>query len=120
MTTGQRAFAGDTSGGGLRRILNKAPAAPVRLNPEVPRDLERIINKALEKDRALRYQSAADLAADLHRVRRDLARGRSASHAPEQPASAPADVKRSGSAARQPEPRRRADGAGGFWAWLEQ
>jgi eukaryotic-like serine/threonine-protein kinase len=98
MTTGRRAFAGNTSGVVFDGILNRAPAAPVRLNPEVPDDLERIIAKALEKDRALRYQSAADLAADLHRVRRDLSAFRSASHAPVQP-SAAADVKRSGSAA---------------------
>ena len=71
MSTARQAFPGNTSGVIFEAILNRVPAAPVRLNPAVTEDLERIIAKALEKDRALRYQSAADLAADLHRVRRD-------------------------------------------------
>ena len=72
MATGAAPFRGATSGAVLGEILTKAPAAPVGLNPEVPADLERLINKLLEKDRALRYQSAADLRADLERVRRVL------------------------------------------------
>jgi len=52
-------------------ILNLAPTAPVRINPDLPGELERIINKALEKDRDLRYRSAADLATDLKRMKRD-------------------------------------------------
>ena len=57
-------------------IVNRAPVAPVRLNPDLPADLERIINKALEKDRDLRYRSAADLETDLKRLKRDTDSGR--------------------------------------------
>ena len=71
MITGRRAFAGDTSAAVFDAILNRAPTAPVELNTQVPDELERIVNKALEKDPALRYQSAADLLADLRRLRRD-------------------------------------------------
>ena len=72
MATVTAPFRGATSGVVLSEILSKAPTAPVTLNPDVPADLERIVNKLLEKDRALRCQSAAELAADLERVERDL------------------------------------------------
>jgi len=71
MSTGVVPFRGETSGVITDAILNRAPAAPVRLNPELPAKLEDIINKALEKDRELRYQSASELRADLKRLRRD-------------------------------------------------
>ncbi|MCH7987103.1 MAG: protein kinase [Acidobacteria bacterium] len=78
MATGRQAFSGSTSGVIFESILNRAPTAPVRLNPEVPARLEEIIQKALEKDRDLRYQSAAELRADLKRLRRDTDSSRSA------------------------------------------
>jgi len=71
MLTGRRAFKGDTSAAVFDAILNRAPVAPIELNSAVPAEVERIVNRALEKDPALRYQSAADLAADLRRLRRD-------------------------------------------------
>jgi eukaryotic-like serine/threonine-protein kinase len=78
MVTGVRPFSGDTSGVLTEAILNRVPVAPVRLNPNVPAKLEEIINKALEKDRKLRYQSAAELRTDLQRLRRDTESSRSA------------------------------------------
>ncbi|MBZ5500237.1 MAG: protein kinase [Acidobacteriia bacterium] len=81
MATGQQAFSGRTSGVIFDAILNKAPTSPVRLNPEIPEELERIINKALEKDRKLRCQSASELRADLQRLKRDRDSGRKAAPA---------------------------------------
>jgi eukaryotic-like serine/threonine-protein kinase len=78
MSTGSLPFRGDTSAVIFEAILNRAPVAPVRLNPEVPPKLEEIINKALEKDRQLRCQSAAELRADLKRLKRELDSGKSA------------------------------------------
>ncbi len=80
MATGRPAFTGSTSAVIFDAILHKAPTSPVRLNPEVPQRLEDTINKCLEKDRELRYQHAADLKADLKRLRRDSDSGRSATH----------------------------------------
>ena len=92
MATGALPFHGGTSGAIFDSILHKAPVAPVRLNREIPVDLERTINKALEKDRTLRYQHAADLRTDLQRLKRDTASGRAAVASPVSEGAASSNV----------------------------
>ena len=73
MATGRRAFPGDSVGAMLDAILNRAPLSPLRINPDLPPELERILSKALDKDRKLRYQTAAELKADLARLKHETA-----------------------------------------------
>ena len=111
MATGKQAFSGNSNAIIFDAILNKQPVSPLRLNPLLPLDLERIINKTLEKDRDVRCQTAAELRADLKRLKRDSDSGRSAAHvsatpvapATESVASAPVAV--STEIAVKPEPR---------------
>ena len=81
MATGRQAFSGRTSALLFDAILHRDPPAPVRLNPDVSSGLEQVITRALDKDRELRYQTAADLRADLKRLQRDTGAERSAAHA---------------------------------------
>ena len=81
MATGTRPFRGESTGTIFDSILNRAPVPPVRLNPDVPAELERVIDKCLEKDRNLRYQHASDIRTDLQRLKRDTDSGRVTSSA---------------------------------------
>ncbi len=101
MATGEVPFRGETTAVIFEGILSKAPLSPVRRNPELPAEFEHIINRALEKDRNLRYQHAADLRAELQRLKRDTESGRSAVVAATSEPLAPAAVV---SAAATPPP----------------
>jgi serine/threonine protein kinase/Tfp pilus assembly protein PilF len=87
MATGQRAFSGNTSAVIFHAILAESPTPPLRINPELPTKLEEIIDKTLEKDRNLRCQSAAEMRADLQRLKRDTESGKSAAKVAEAGAS---------------------------------
>ena len=105
MSTGRQPFTGNTSAVIFDAILNRAPTAPVRLNPNLPSELERIINKALEKDRELRYQVASEMRGDLKRLKREIDSGRSSSVSVSTPSGAASvGLTLSGASAAVPPP----------------
>ena len=100
MVTGLLPFRGDTSGIIFEAVLNRAPVSATRLNPDVPAELERIINRAMEKDRELRYQHASEMRAELQRLRRDTDSSRAVSIvSADSSVPAPAPAQPSGSSA---------------------
>lgn len=103
MATGRQAFSGNTSGILFEAILNRTPVPALRINPDLPLELESVLHKSIEKDRDVRYQTAADLRGDLKRLKRDTESGRSASFA-----SAASTAQSAGTAARD-------RGARKFW-----
>jgi adenylate cyclase len=103
MATRTQPFRGETTAAVFDFILRRAPASPLRLNPNIPAKLEEIISKSLEKDPRLRYQAASGLLSDLHRLKRDTTSGRSAVSEVAEPAVFDAPDSRSGPASRAEE-----------------
>jgi len=114
MGTGQRAFIGATTVAIFDSILHKAPTSPSQLNTALPRELERIISKALEKDRDLRYQSASEIRTDLKRLKRDTDSGRGAGVSPGDAGASPTGQETEhGEDARATAPYRTVQGTAG-------
>jgi eukaryotic-like serine/threonine-protein kinase len=100
MATGTLPFRGESSGVIFKTILDRTPTSAIRLNPDLPPKLEDVVNKCLEKDRNLRYQHAADLRADLQRLKRDADSGQTARHSvPDERITSPAPTAASASEA---------------------
>ena len=123
MATGLLPFTGDTPGAVTNAIVNKTPTPSVRLNPEIPAELERLINKALEKNPELRYQSAADMRVDLTRLLRE----RQTAHLPAASAAAPAVPESRSTTRRVPKVLATAGAlvvllavAAGVWLWRDR
>jgi eukaryotic-like serine/threonine-protein kinase len=114
MATGAPPFRGDTSAVIFEAILNRTPVSPVRLNPDLPAPLEVIIQKTLEKDRELRCQSAAELRADLKRLKRETDSGRSAALSAAQAVAADDITPRTSGHATATQRQRRS----GPWRWV--
>ncbi|HXP70094.1 MAG TPA: protein kinase [Candidatus Dormibacteraeota bacterium] len=108
MSTGALPFRGDTSGVIFEAILNRDPVPPVRLNPDLPVKMEEIINRAMEKDRNLRYQHASDLRAELQRLKRDSNSGRSHPSAAAQAVQGARESQPAGTAVAERRPLRKA------------
>ena len=102
MATGQAAFSGNTSGIVFDAILNRTPTAPLQVNPALPAKLGEIIEKALEKDPDLRYQSAAELRSDLKRLKRDMSAARGGGESSQTQAAAVAAAPKTAKASRSP------------------
>src|SRR5437899_6071725 len=110
MITAKHPFPGSTSAVVFENILRNTPVAPVTLNPEVPTEFERILNKALEKDRDCRYQVAAELRADLKRLQREVDSGKAMTGSV--PAATASSISRAGAGSEEVSPPTPVPGSG--------